>query len=106
MKKFIFADSCVFFSSFTALVLMVFLSGNFQGFTGHSLFLLLDILKFSSFLCFFAGFVYLAYLVTGVVKKFPLPPPVYFTLAAFCLVFGLTVLLVSQFIITLTLPKL
>ncbi|MDR1931719.1 MAG: hypothetical protein LBQ57_02740 [Spirochaetales bacterium] len=106
MKRIIFADFCIFSSSFTALALMVFLSGNFQGFTGRSLFLLLDILKFSSFLCFLAGSAWLAYLVTGSAKKFLLPRPRHFVFAAFSLIFGLAVLLAAQFIFVLTLPKL
>jgi hypothetical protein len=107
MKKIIFEDVCVFFFSFTILALMVFLSGNFQGFTARSLFLLLDILKFSSFLCLLAGAAYLACLITGLVKKVPFPcPRRSLTLAAVSLVFGLAVLLASHFIIALTLPKL
>jgi hypothetical protein len=84
---------------------MVFISGNFQGFTAHSLFLLLDILKFSAFLCFLAGLVCLVYLINGRKKKKLIPGPRHITFAAFCLIFGLAILFASQFTFVLTLPK-
>jgi hypothetical protein len=107
MKKIFLANACIFFFSFTLLVLLVFLSGNFQGFTARSLFLLLDILKSSSFLCLLAGIAYLSWLIRAALKKrfYPLPLPLDFGFAALCLLFGLSILLVSQFIIVVTMPK-
>ena len=106
MKKIVPGNFCIFFFSFTVLTLLLFFAGNFQEFTAKTLFLLLNILKISSFLCALAGAVYLALLVRGVLRKFAGLRARDFALAGLSLVFGLAVLFASQFIIVLTLPKL
>ena len=103
MKK--IALGCIFFFSFTALALFLFFTGNFQGFTTKALFFLLNILKFSSFLCALSGAAYLVLLVHRKLRTkrgFSRD----FALAGLTFAFGLAVLLVSQFIIVLILPKL
>jgi hypothetical protein len=97
---------CAFFCAFTALVLLVFLAGNFQGFAPSSLFLVLDMLKGSAFLCLAAAAACLVRLLVAAASKRPPPPRLAgFVLALLCLLFGLGVLVLSQFIIGLTLPK-
>jgi hypothetical protein len=105
MKKLILADFCIFFFSFTALAALVFLAGNFQGFTVRTQMLLLDILKFSAFACALAGAGYLAYLTARAPQKRAALARRDFALAGTSLVFGLAALFVSQFIIVITLPK-
>jgi hypothetical protein len=109
MKKMLLTNACVFFLAFTALVFLVFLAGNFQGFTASSLFLVLDILKFSSFLCFAAGIIHLCCLIfffsAAREPSFLRPKPRDIIFAVLCLFFGLGILLLSQFILGLTLPK-
>ena len=106
MKKIVLAGLCIFFLSFSALVVYVFLAGNFQGFTAFTLLLLLDILKYSSFLCTLAGAGYLACLLAGVFRKTMTVRRRDYALAGVSFAFGLFTLLVSQFIIVVTLPKL
>ncbi|MCL1818302.1 MAG: hypothetical protein FWG35_05170 [Spirochaetaceae bacterium] len=106
MKKIVPGSFCIFFSSFTALALLLFFAGNYQGFTAKALFLLLDILKFSSFFCALAGAAYCALLARGTRRGSFRIRARDFVLAGLTLVFGLTVLFISQFIIVLTLPKL
>jgi hypothetical protein len=110
VKTIILTSACVFFFSFTALVLLVFFAGNFQGFTARSLFLLLDILEFSAFLCLASGAACLCWLILAAAGKLPFSPPQprlrEFALAVFCLLFGLGILALSRFILGLTLPKL
>jgi hypothetical protein len=105
IKKLILADFCIFFFSFTALAALVFLAGNFQGFTARTQMLLLGILKFSSCACLLAGAGYLAYLAAQALRKSAGLAWRDFALAGASLVFGLAALLVSQFIIVITLPK-
>ena len=106
MRKIVPGNFCVFFVSFTALTLLLFFAGNFQGFTARALFFLLDILKVSSFLCALSGAVYLIVLVRGVIVKSLKPLARNLAFAVFSLLFGLGVLFAAQFIIVLTLPKL
>ena len=106
MKKTVLAGFCIFFFSFSALVVYVFLAGNFQGFTTSTQLLLLDILKYSAFFCTLAGAGHLSYILIGAFRKTVAWRPRDFTLAGITFAFGLTALLVSQFIIVVTLPKL
>ena len=106
MKKRIPEGFCIFFFFFTTLALFLFFTGNFQGFTAKALLFLLDIIKFSSFLCALAGAAHLFLLVRGSLRKTAKFRARDFVLAGLSLTFGLSVLFTSQFIIVLTLPKL
>jgi hypothetical protein len=104
MKKLIPADFCIFFFSFSALSFMIFLGGNFRGYIARSQCLLLNILKISCFLCFLSGFAYLLYLVRAALKKSPSPRMGDFVLAGLSLGWGGVFLLISHFIVVITLP--
>ena len=100
------ARTCNFFAAFTALALFLFFAGNFQGFTAKTLFLLLTILKFSSFFCLLAGVVFCAFLVYDRLRARAALRRRDYVLAGLTFAFGCAVLFISQFIIVLTLPKL
>ena len=106
MKKIVTGTFCIFFFTFTAMALLLFFAGNFQGFMAKTMLLLLDILKFSSFLCALAGVAHFIYLIYGTLRKLKGVRMRDFALAGLSFTFGLTVLFASQFIIVLTLPKL
>ena len=124
----ILAGLCFFFFSFTALVVLVFFAGNFQGFTTATQMQLLDIMKYSAFLSVLAGLVFLTYLLVRILRFASINRPngregrktngktYTFTsikrrkhdivFAVLALSLGLGALFVSQFIIVITLPKL
>ncbi|MDR1180096.1 MAG: hypothetical protein LBK44_06290 [Spirochaetales bacterium] len=107
MRKTLLTKTCIFFLFFTLLVFLLFFAGNFQDFTAASLFLLLDILRLSAFLCSAAAAAQILRLVFAVArKKSRQPRLIEFIFAAFCLIFAICVLFLSQFILGLTLPKL
>ncbi|MDR1317674.1 MAG: hypothetical protein LBK13_12455 [Spirochaetales bacterium] len=107
MRKTLLTKTCMFFLFFTLLVFLLFFAGNFQDFTTASLVLLLDILRLSAFLCSAAAVARTLRLVFAVARKESRQPrPGEFVFAAFCLIFAVCVLFLSQFILGLTLPKL